>query len=124
MRRKLIVVVLGLVVFLVSAAAGFAATTTYRGPMYWNCYCDGASSYSKVWNENWFAKDSSGVSDTMITFIDAGAYGYSWHGTVRSTASTQHTYANTTIYTPYVKKAYCRFYSGTAFHGSCFAYGV
>ena len=59
--------------------------------------------------ENWFVKSTSGISDTMVTLIDNGAFGYSWHGTVRSTASAQKAvWASSSV-----KKGYCRFYSGT-----------
>jgi hypothetical protein len=114
--RKLTVVALAVAGFLISAVVAFAATSTYRGPMYWSCYCDGNSSYASGWIENWFVKNTSGVSDTMVTLIDNGALGYSWHGTVRSTASAQ----KSVWASSYVKKGYCRFYSGTAFNGSCF----
>ena len=54
-------------------------------------------------------KSTSGISDTMVTLIDNGAFGYSWHGTVRSTASAQ----KAVWVSSSVKKGYCRFYSGT-----------
>jgi hypothetical protein len=105
--------------FLLAAAAALATTSQYRGPMYWSCPCDGSSSYSAGWRENWFDKSTSGVSDTAITFIDNGVYGYSWHGTVRNTAAHQRTYASTS----YVKKGYCKFYAGTGFTGTCTVWG-
>jgi hypothetical protein len=114
-RQRLLAAVCA-VVFALSAGAAYAGASTYRGPMYWNCYCDGSSSYSTGWVENWFAKSSSGVSDTVVTLIDNGVYGYSWHGTVRNTAATQRAlWLTWTV----AKKGYCKFYSGTAFTGSC-----
>ena len=59
----------------------------------------------------------------MVTFIDNGASGYSWHGTVRSTASAQNASPHDDFHA-YVKKAYCKFYSRPAFNGSCFVHGV
>jgi hypothetical protein len=99
---------------LVFATSALAATI-YVGPRYWSCYCDASSSYSSSWYWNDFYKTTSGVSDTMVTLIDNGAFGYSWHGTVRNTAKIQHAYWGLA----YVKKGYCKFYSGTAFNGSC-----
>jgi hypothetical protein len=123
-RRKLMLVALVVCLFASLTTVALATTTTYRGPMYWDCTClDGSSSYSQQWRETWFIKSTSGTSDTAITFIDSGAYGYSWHGTVRNTASFQRAYAYTSITTPYVKKAYCKWYSGTPFNGSCTVYG-
>ena len=115
MRRQLALLAVCATGFLVSAGASFAGTSTYRGPMYWSCFCDGSSSYSTGWRENWFSKSTSGVSDTMVTLIDGGAYGYSWHGTVRNTAANQRAvWANSVN-----KKGYCKFYGGSAFNGSC-----
>jgi len=114
-KRHVITVLACVVGFLIAAAGAFAASSVYRGPMYWNCYCDGSSSYSSQWLVNYFIKSSSGVSDTMVTLIDNGTYGYSWHGTVRSTASQQRASWVSSV----GKKGYCKFYSGTAFNGSC-----
>lgn len=114
MKRRLMIVALCAAALLLAASA-FAATSTYRGPMYWSCYCDGSSSYSSGWLENLFSKSTSGVSDTAVTLIDNGVFGYSWHGTVRNTASSQRA----VWATGYVKKGYCKFYGGTAFNGSC-----
>ena len=91
------------------------AATIYAGPRYWSCYCDASSSYSSSWYSNDFYKSTSGVSDTMVTLIDSGAFGYSWHGTVRNTAQVQHAYWGVST----TKKGYCKFYGGTAFNGSC-----
>jgi len=114
MGRKLVAAATALACALVSAAIAFAGTNTYRGPMYWSCPCDGSSPYASQWIENWFVKSTSGVSDTMVTLIDNGSYG--WHGTVRGTASTQKAWWVSSA----VKKGYCKFYGGTAFNGSCF----
>ena len=113
MRRKLVAFTAATVGLLVSAAIALAGTNTYRGPMYWSCFCDGNSPYGSQWTENWFVKSTSGVSDTMVTLIDNASYG--WHGTVRSTASTQRAWWASSA----VKKGYCKFYGGTAFSGSC-----
>ena len=97
-------------------ATGALAATIYIGPQYWSCYCDASSSYSANWFSNDFYKNTEGVSDTMVTLIDNGVFGYSWHSTVRNTARIQHAYWGDPRY---VKKGYCKFYSGTAFNGSC-----
>jgi hypothetical protein len=117
MRRRLVAVATALAGFLISAVVAFAATNTYRGPMYWSCLCDGSSPYASQWIENWFVKSTSGISDTMVTLIDNASY--SWHGTVRNTASAQKAWWVSSA----VKKGYCRFYGGTAFNGSCFVAG-
>ena len=117
MRRKLVAFNAALAAMLAGAAVALAGTSTYRGPMYWSCFCDGSSSYASQWIENWFVKSTSGVSDTMVTLIDNGSYG--WHGTVRSTASAQRAWWVSST----VKKGYCKFYGGTAFNGSCFVAG-
>ena len=114
MRRKLVALAAALAGALATAAIAFASTNTYRGPMYWSCPCDGSSPYGSQWIENWFVKSTSGISDTMVTLIDNTSY--SWHGTVRSTASAQKAWWVSSI----VKKGYCKFYGGTAFNGSCF----
>jgi len=119
-RKQFVLLAVVIAGFVASATVAFAAVSTYRGPMYWNCYCDGSSSYSTGWIENWFAKSSSGVSDTMVTLIDNGVYGYSWHGTVRGTAKNQRAVWTTWTVS---KKGYCKFYAGTAFNGSCFVAG-
>lgn len=119
MRRTVIATASLLATFLISASVAYGAFVSYRGPMYWSCYCDGSSSYAAGWRENYFDKSTSGVSDTAVTFIDNGVFGYSWHGTVRNTAAHQRAYWENS----YVKKAYCRFYSGTAFQGVCAVYG-
>jgi hypothetical protein len=83
-KRHLVIaaVIAACLVFATSALAA----TIYVGPRYWSCFCDASSSYSSNWYWNDFYKTTSGVSDTMVTLIDNGAFGYSWHGTVRSTA--------------------------------------
>jgi len=118
-RRTVLATASLLVTTLISASVAYAAFVSYRGPMYWSGPSDGGSSYSTSWRENYFDKSTSGVSDTGLTFIDNGAFGYSWHGTVRNTAAHQRAYWETS----YVKKAYCRFYSGTPFTGVCAVYG-
>jgi hypothetical protein len=118
-RRMLIAPALLLATLLVSASVAYGALVSYRGPLYWSCYCDGSSSYAASWRENYFDKSTSGVSDTAVTFIDNGVFGYGWHGTVRNTSAHQRAYWDT----GYVKKAYCKFYSGTAFTGVCAVYG-
>jgi len=114
-KRRLLTLLVCCAGFLAAAAVAFGASSLYRGPMYWSCYCDGASSYSSQWVVNYFLKNSNGVSDTMVTLIDNGTYGYGWHGTVRNTASQQRASWVSSV----GKKGYCRFYSGTAFTGSC-----
>ena len=113
MKRHLVILLACIAGFLGAAASAYAASSVYRGPMYWSCYCDGSSSYSSQWWDNYFIKDSNGVSDTMVTLIDNVTY--SWHGTVRNTASQQKAWWVSSV----VKKGYCKFYSGTAFNGSC-----
>ena len=81
MRRKLVAFTAAVAGVLVTAVIALAGTNTYRGPMYWSCFCDGSSPYASQWIENWFVKSTSGISDTMVTLIDNTSY--SWHGTVR-----------------------------------------
>jgi len=114
-KRRLLTLLVCCAGFLAAVAVAFGASSLYRGPMYWNCYCDGSSSYSSQWVVNYFLKNSNGVSDTMVTLIDNGTYGYGWHGTVRNTASQQRASWVSSV----GKKGYCKFYSGTAFTGSC-----
>jgi hypothetical protein len=114
-KRQLILLAAVAGACLVFVTAALAATSRYIGPTYWSGYWSANSSYSSSWIWNDFYKDTSGVSDTMVTLIDNGALGYSWHGTVRNTARIQHSYWSLN----YVKKGYCKFYSGTAFNGSC-----
>lgn len=102
---------------LLAAGVAYATTSTYIGPKYWCCYESGSSSYWNQWFEAYFIKSTSGVSDTAITFIDNGVFGYSWHSTLRGTQSFQHIYWDGDR--RYTKKSYCKYYSGTTFNGSC-----
>jgi hypothetical protein len=114
--KRQLVIAAAVVAACLALAGSALAATIYVGPRYWQCYCDASSSYSSSWFWNDFYKNTSGVSDTMVTLIDNGVFGYSWHATVRSTAQIQHAYWGDPRY---VKKGYCKFYSGTAFNGSC-----
>ncbi len=116
LRRFTLVAAMAATTALVAASLAFAATT-YIGPMYWTpTGIDGHSSYSN-WQANDFSKSTSGVSDTVVTLIDNSSY--SWHGTVRNMDSYQHAFWG---YEGTDRKGYCKYYAGTNFNGSCYAY--
>jgi hypothetical protein len=114
MKRQLTLAAVLAAAYMVFATAAVASNLFYIGPTYWGNPRDASSTYDVNWISNDFYKDRSG-SDTMVTLIDNGVFGYSWHATVRNTAQSQRAYWSLA----YGKKGYCRYYGGPVFNGSC-----